>query len=60
MTLKESIEYMEQGIRHQGHRQIIIPVEAAQLGVEALKAYQQARQEGQLSPDELLPSETKE
>lgn len=35
-------------------------IEAAKLGIEALKAYRQARQEGKLSPDELLPGETKE
>ena len=31
--------------------------EAIQLGIEALQAYKQARVEGYLSKDELLPSE---
>ncbi|MCJ7634855.1 hypothetical protein MUP77_21010 [Candidatus Bathyarchaeota archaeon] len=31
---------------------------AVRLGIEALKAYRQARQEGQLSPKELLLGET--
>jgi len=34
--------------------------EAHQLGIEALKAYRLARQDRQLSPEELLPGEIKE
>ena len=33
---------------------------ALQLGIEALKAWRQAKMEGKLSPKELLPGETEE
>jgi hypothetical protein len=60
MTLDEAIKYMEQGIKHQGHRQIIIPIEAAQLGIEALKRIRNWRNSTKKGGKTLLPGETKE
>jgi len=59
MTLEEAIRYMEQGIEHQGHRQIVIPIEAAQLGIEALKRISVAREHAGYAGSYLLLGETK-
>ena len=57
MKLERAIEILTSAAIPYGNPDII---EATKLGIEDLKAYRQARQEGQLSPDELLPGETKD
>jgi hypothetical protein len=60
MTLDEAIRDIEQGIKHQGHRQIIIPIEAAQLGIEALRHVKTERICFPNTPWPKLPGETEE
>ena len=60
MTLDETIKEYETALENQCLNPIHLPKKATRLGLEALRAYKLARQDRQLSPDELLPSETRE
>jgi len=60
MTLDKAIAVLEALYRGGMPPSHPHPKEALRIGSEAIKAYKLARQEGRLSPDELLPGETKQ
>ena len=57
MILDEAIKNNTENLEINGGGMYPDFAEAIQLGIEALQAYKQARVEGYLSKDELLPSE---
>lgn len=60
MTIKEAIRILEESRRYPMSVSIVQVATAKKLGIEALKAWKEFREDGWLPGHEQLPGETKE